>query len=74
MKINYSGAPFKREWQYVCNNCNMFTVLRHTAEDDMSHRKCPHCSETMHRYIDGAPLMDADYHEAHKARNIGWDS
>lgn len=72
MKVNYSGAPLKREWQYACPNCGMLTVLIHAASDDMDGHKCPHCKGPIHRHITEPPLMDADCHEAGKTHNIGW--
>lgn len=72
-KINYKCGGRLREWEYVCEDCREHTTIEHMVQDDMEHRKCEHCNGLLLRYIPRAPSLDADYHQDHLTRNIGWD-
>lgn len=75
-KIKYSGCKMLLDFEYKCMDCGHLHVIEQYRSDDMQHRVClcEGCNGHLSRYIRTAPLLDADYHEAHLARNIGWDS
>jgi DNA-directed RNA polymerase subunit RPC12/RpoP len=74
MKINFKGAcNIKVPFEYVCLTCREHEVIEHTRKEDMANRKCSACGNLMARHIDGAPSLDADYHESQLTHNLGWD-
>lgn len=73
MKINYKGCLAPRDWEYVCEDCCGRSVINHSVNVDMHSFTCDWCEGKLLRYINKAPLLDADYHQDHLTRNIGWD-
>lgn len=72
MKINYKCSSVLKEWGYICEDCRDISMLIHKASDDMHCHKCEKCGGDLLRYISKAPSLDADYHQDHLTRNIGW--
>lgn len=72
MKINFKGCLALRDWEYICEDCSCREVRNHSVADDMHSFKCHNCNGELLRYIDKAPLLDADYHQDTLTRNIGW--
>ena len=73
MKINFKGCMTPRDWEYVCEECEERSVITHAVDEDMHDFSCNRCDGRLLRYIDKAPLLDADYHQDLLTRNIGWD-
>jgi len=74
-KINYKGCKMLLEFEYKCQECGHHHIIEQYRSDTMRGRKClcKGCEGELTRFIRTAPLLDADYHEAHLTRNIGWD-
>lgn len=73
-KINYKGNTVVLPFEYKCLECGEHTTIDQTRRETMRDRECPNCETgILSRYIARPPSLDADYHEAHKTRNIGWD-
>lgn len=73
-KITYKGNSLVIPFDYKCYECGDISVIEQKRSDDMNHRICEKCGGKLSRYITSAPMLDADYHESHLARNIGWSS
>lgn len=63
------------DFEYKCLKCGHIHTIEHRRSDEMRGRTCTckGCKGELSRYIHTAPALDADYHEAHLARNIGWN-
>lgn len=73
-KVTYKGGSRLVNFEYICYGCHDISFIEHKRSEDMRHRTCEKCGDLLSRHITSAPRLDADYHEAHLTRNIGWDS
>lgn len=78
VKVTYKGQGIVKPFEYVCLECRHECEIEQRRSEPMDNHPCPKCSTKkkpvmLCRQIKVAPGLDADFREACKSHNLGWD-